>query len=472
MTRALARIRSHRLISSTVVILGLLALNGGAFAWRWYQNQPKPKRVLVFVEPIPVTRLQTELRPAPLAITFDTSVARLEQIGKPVATGVRLEPAAAGAWTWVSDCRLVFTPDKDWPADQKYRVTLAKELFPSHIKLERYFVETHTPAFAATIKETEFYQDPRDPAIKQIVATIEFTHQVDHATFEDRIALSLVGGSHVFKDAEAGRPFTVTYGLHDRLAYIRSTPLQLPEREDFMRVSVGTGVATTQGGALTRDSLESKMRVPDIASFFKIENSSGQVVRNDDGQPEQVLIIETTAAARSEDIQKALHVFLLPKKTADATTQPEASEESSEEEEESDAVESSDESWSSAAEVDADVLKSAKPVELKLVPSQHEQTQSHAFKFAIEESGALFVRIDKGVQALGGFPLGADYGNVIRVPALPREIEIEGTRRHPGFARRTQALDQIARHRHHSIRHRPHLRDPDQPPRHANGRPL
>ncbi len=36
------------------------------------------------------------------------------------------------------------------------------------------------------------------------------------------------------------------------------------------------------------------------------------------------------------------------------------------------------------------------------------------------------MRIDKGVQALGGFPLGATYENVVAVPALPREIEIQG----------------------------------------------
>ena len=61
-----------------------------------------------------------------------------------------------------------------------------------------------------------------------------------------------------------------------------------------------------------------------------------------------------------------------------------------------------------------------------VIPSQHEQSQSHAFKFTVEETGSLFVRIDKGVQALGGFPLGDVYENVIRVPEFPREIAIQG----------------------------------------------
>ncbi|HMJ05814.1 MAG TPA: alpha-2-macroglobulin [Chthoniobacterales bacterium] len=426
--RTLRRIRSHRLISTTAVLVVLLALNGGAWAWRWYQRQPKPQRVTVSVAPIPVTPLEKELHPAALIVSFDASVAKLEQIGKPVTSGVRLEPAADGAWSWASDSKLVFTPKNDWPADQKYRVTLAKTLFPTHLRFERYYVEVRTPVFAGSIKETQFYQDPRDPAIKQVVVTVEFTHSVERATFEDRVALSLLGGSAVFGDTKGARPFTVDYGLHDRLAYIRSVPLQLPEREDFMRVQIGKGIATSQGGALTRDELQAKVRVPDIASFFKIEASSGQIVRNDDGQPEQVLVIDTTAAARSEDLQKALHVFLLPKKEGEPEAKREdADEENDEEADENETADrASDTQWSSAAEVDDDVLKRAKPVQLTLVPSPHEQTQTHAFKFTVEDEGTLFIRIDKGVQALGGFPLGATYDNVFPVPAFQPEIEIQG----------------------------------------------
>ena len=72
------------------------------------------------------------------------------------------------------------------------------------------------------------------------------------------------------------------------------------------------------------------------------------------------------------------------------------------------------------------MLKRARPVQLTLLPSQHEQTTTHAFKFSVEDNGQLFVRIDKGVQAVGGFPLGATYENVTDVPELPREVEIQG----------------------------------------------
>jgi uncharacterized protein YfaS (alpha-2-macroglobulin family) len=433
LTRTTSTIRAHRLLAACVVLITALAASGGWWSWRWYQRQPKPHRVVVTADPISVTPMAKELRPGPLVVRFDSSVAKLEQIGKPLALGVRLEPNAEGQWTWSSDSCLTFTPKNDWPADQRYRITLAKDLFPPHVRLDRSSIDVHTPAFAATIQSAECYQDPRDPAIKQVVATIEFSHRVDRALLEERIALSVLGGSRLFKDGDGARPFTVSYGLHDRIAYIRSAPLQLPEREDFLRISVGRGVATTQGGALTRNDLQTKVRVPDIGSFFKIEESSGAIVRNSDGQPEQVLIVNTTAAARSEDIQKALHVFLLPKaverekpEPQDVSDEPERDGDHDEEESEEQVDDSGPNEWSSPSEVDDEVLKQAKKIPLVLIPSPHEQSQTHSFKFSVEESGALFVQIDKGVQALGGFPLAETYSNVLRVPELPREVEIQG----------------------------------------------
>ncbi len=442
-TRSVVRIRAHRLISSATVIVLLALLNGGVWGWRWYQRQPKPLRVSVFAEPIPVTRLEKELHPSCLYIDFDGSVAKLEQIGKSLTSGVRIDPAVDGNWMWASDRRLSFAPKNDWLAGQKYLITFDKLLFPPHVRLDRYFVEAETPVFVAKINAIEFYQDPRDPAIKQVVATLEFTHRVNRAELESRIALSFLGGSRVFKDSDSARPFTVDYGLHDRLAYIRSTPLQLPQREDFMKVSVAKGIATTQGPARTHDELENKVRVPDLYSFFKIDDSLGQVVRNDHNQPEQVLIINTAAAARSEDIQKALHVYLLPNKPREkntdtseeeshdrySTDRHEGDEEESDDEADGDSASSvADEECevSSAAEVDDEILKRSKPVSLRLIPSQHEQSKTHSFKFVVEASGSLFVRIDKGVQAAGGFPLGETYENLVVVPELPREIEIQG----------------------------------------------
>ena len=73
-----------------------------------------------------------------------------------------------------------------------------------------------------------------------------------------------------------------------------------------------------------------------------------------------------------------------------------------------------------------EILKNARPVAFTVIPSEHEQTQTHAFKFSIEEEGSLYVRIDKGVKAVGGFPLPETYDAIVAVPTLPREIQIQG----------------------------------------------
>ncbi|HXA09697.1 MAG TPA: Ig-like domain-containing protein, partial [Chthoniobacterales bacterium] len=279
---------SHRLVSAASFLLLALLAGGGWWGWHWYQARPKPLRVAVIADPIPVTKLEKDLKPAPLHVRFSASVARLEQIGKEVSRGVHLDPNAEGKWSWTSDAELTFKPKQDWPAEQKFRVTFEKNFFPRRILLEREEVEVTTPPFTDVVQEIQFYQDPKDPAIRQVVATLAFTHRVDRRDLEKHIALSMIGGSNVFADKPAPF-FAVTYGLHDRLAYVRSVPLALPEHEDFMKIVVSKGVATTQGGAQTASDVDDKVRVPDAFSFFKIDESNARVVRNADGDPEQVL---------------------------------------------------------------------------------------------------------------------------------------------------------------------------------------
>ena len=57
----------------------------------------------------------------------------------------------------------------------------------------------------------------------------------------------MIGGADVFKK---GAPrFTLTAGLHQRVAYLRTSALTLPEQEDFMRVTLTKGLRSVQGGA-------------------------------------------------------------------------------------------------------------------------------------------------------------------------------------------------------------------------------
>lgn len=407
--------------ASVLIILCVVALGlGGWRAWDWYQHRPKPVTISVNVESPGVTPVEKELKARPLIVRFGASVVRLDQMesaasqltvpalrsaATEVSKGIRIDPPTEGTWRWVGDARLSFVPKTDWPANQRYRITLDRSLFPRHSLLERYEVEVSTPAFVATMSKIEFYTDPTEPAVKQVVATFEFTHRVDPVELEKRLHLAMIGGAEVFKK---GAPrFTLTAGQHQRVAYLRTSALSLPDAEDFMRVTLDKGLPTLQGGAVTVAEVEKKVRVPDVYSFFRIESTTGTIVRNNEGEPEQIVLIKTTSAAKSEDIQKALHVYLLPKKHGAK-------------EEEADETE-----WG-AKEVDEEVLQRAMLLPVKLIPSGKENSELHSFKISLETDGQLYVTIDKGVRALGGFVLGEAYAEVLPVPELPREIEIQG----------------------------------------------
>jgi len=60
------------------------------------------------------------------------------------------------------------------------------------------------------------------------------------------------------------------------------------------------------------------------------------------------------------------------------------------------------------------------------LPSEKPQDRQHAFRVRVESNGELYVRVKKGVRAFGDYPLSEDYNAVVDVPALPREVQIEG----------------------------------------------
>jgi uncharacterized protein YfaS (alpha-2-macroglobulin family) len=406
--------RLHRGMAAAILLSVLLTSAGGWLAYRAYERRPKPVTVAVSLAMPGITPREKELKPQALVLHFEGSVAPIENAsGTPVTAGVRLEPPVPGTWEWRSDSRLAFFPQADWPAATKYRVLLDPKALSPNARLDRYELEGTTPPFAASMPKLEFYTDPTDPIIKQVIATVDFTHSVTPGELEKHLTLAMVGESKPFKPGEP--PFTVTYGLHNRVAYVRTSGLTLPEQEDFMKVTVAKTLPTAQGGSVLGADVEDKVRVPDIYSFFKIDSIGGTIVMNDDGDPEQILAVRTSTMAKPQEIEKALKVYLLPKKAVEPVDDRE--------QDHSENGESA--TRQSAQEIDEAVLESATEVPVKLVPIREETSQDHLFRIALETQGQLYAQIGKGVKALGGFVLRDDFAKVMDVPELPRHISIE-----------------------------------------------
>src|SRR6266478_5942743 len=467
-----------RLTFSGILLVFFFACGAGAIL-HWYEHRPKPRKVYATVEPIPVTGIDKEhkkLNIPALVIRFSESAARLEDLGntgafsnvrlwpspnptpgpKPSVSNVRLEPAVPGKWYWSGDQTLIFQPQEDWPADQKYRVIFDKKFFPRHILMDRLVYEAHTPPFAIKVKELKLYQDPFNPALRQVTATFELTHSIDPGELEKKVRLIMVGESSVFAPDDPAPHFAITYGLFRRTAYLRSSAVTLPEREDFMKLALSKGVRTAQGGAQTQSNLEQKVRIPSVATMFQISSVEGMIAPDKNGEPEQLLMIQTTADINTRELAKAIEVRFLPERKPP----PQVEKNGGSEDEESDEAEvdgdedslrndvasddfdeetvaprhyyyassekKDEKQWKSPADVPEQVFAQAKPIEFTPVPSDKAQDQQHVLRIRVESNGELYVRIQKGVRAAGDYPLTQDHNAVLPVPELPREVQIQG----------------------------------------------
>jgi uncharacterized protein YfaS (alpha-2-macroglobulin family) len=422
--------RHPRLVASAVIAI-FLTLCGAVWMLHWYQNRPKPRYVRVTIEPISVTKLEKELTFPTLDIRFSDSAARLEDLKKTDLQGVRLDPPLAGKWMWAGDKHLFFKPSQDWPADKTFRIIFEKNFFPRQIVMERFEYEAQTAPFAIAIEQLELYQDPANPTRREVTATLELTHAIEPGELERHVQLLVIGGSDVFSGSGGGPHFKLTYGLHNRLAYFRSSPVTLPEREDFMKLAISKGVRTIQGSAQTHESVEGKVRIPSIATAFQIDSVTGTIVRTKNGDPEQVLMITTTADISTRDLAHAVKVWLLPKRKAQAVkaaAETESADTDSRESDETPNEESGRENskWKSASDVPDEALAQAKPIEITAIPSEKAQDRQHAFRVRVESEGELYIRIAKGVRAMGNYPLIEDHDALVDVPELPREVQIEG----------------------------------------------
>jgi uncharacterized protein YfaS (alpha-2-macroglobulin family) len=440
--------RGNPLLAGVIVLLAFVIAGTSVRTWRWYQSRPKPHMVTAQVAPIPVTPLDKELKFPPLTIDFSESAARLEDLKNPTLQHVRLDPPAAGAWKWINDRKLSFAPAQDWPADRNFRIIFDKGFFPAHVRMDKLEHDAVTPPFKAEMKDVTLNEDAKEPGVQRVLATIVLTHAVEPGQLEKFVALSMVGGSNVFPPSDPAPHFSVTYGLHNRQAFVRSSPVVLPAQDDWMRLTLRDGLRTAQGGAELRDSVEQKTQIPSKATAFQIGTIDSSIVHNKEGEPDQILNIVTSSDISTPELAKALHVYLLPKrepaKSETSEEEESSSEESTEESssenesertdgEESDSEEESESTakkpeikWANADEVTDEILEKATVVKVTPIPTEKEFDRNHHFKFRLEGDGQLYVRVDKGLKARSGYELAENHANIVVPAELPQEVEIQG----------------------------------------------
>jgi len=409
-------LKASPLLTSTFVIMVIIATSG----YFYYDSLPKPIMVKAVFNEIEITQTYAGAKPDNLSIEFEydlsvlnddqrrpeglPSVARIDLVGQQVKQGINLTPAKKGSWTWISDRRLQFVPETDWPAGTEYSVSFDKSVFVNEAILskDKYFFTT--PELSAEFTHIEFYQDPQDVSIRRVVSTIQFSHPVVKESLEKSISMFMRPSGENINVAEKPYSFKISYNKNNREAYIQSEAVALPEKPNYMKLNLEKGLVSILGGAATQNKSETKILIPDIYSYLKVSNAQVQVIRNEKNEPEQLLTLEFTDEINQQELLSKLSIKLLPKNDERNGKQY----------------------WESPREVSTNVLLDSDQIYFSLIPNERASSKIYSFSLDIPENRFLYLNISKGLVSVNKFIQSSFYDAVLRVPEYPKEIEIAG----------------------------------------------
>ena len=391
-------------------MLAIGAAAGGG--WHYYHrpDPTKPVEATFQIQPPGRTRIEDAgAKPDPLSIRFSQSVAPLQNAGKEVSAGITISPVAEGVWRWNGDQELLFEPKSDWPVGTQYTVSFARQgvIAPQRL-LKDYTLKFSSAPFVAKLGAAEFYQDPIDPKLKQVVATVNFSHSVDPVDFEKHVTLRLASQSEgVWGIGAESVKFNVSYDKFKLNAYVRSEPLAIPKENTTLKVSLSENVRAARGGPGSTGVQQTDVTIPGLFNL-NVSNIDLTLVSNQQAEPEQVMILQASATVHENDMQKNVSAWLLP------VYHPETKLEDRKK----------PFAWSDTSKIGPEILKQSTPIKLAPIAAEREWTTQHSFKYQTDVGRYLYVKVNAGIKSFGGYIMAKSHDSIVAVPPFPEELKI------------------------------------------------
>ena len=393
-------------LAALVIVVGLSY--AGMQAYQWYKNRPVPLTVKTSITAPTRTVIEDNLPPNPVIITFDKSVAPLELVGKVTNKGIGLMPQMAGEWKWLAENSLAFQPATDWPVGEEYQVKLNKLAFRQTTLLEDWDIGFTAPKFEVIISGSEFYVDPRNAAQKKAIVNLNFSHPVDSAKLEKSITLKMRKASAGVLDfSDDNIQFVVSYDKLKLNAYIHSAPLATPKDDSVLDVVIDKNLTAARGGKPFEAALKQAVNIPGLYSL-QVSDINPMVVSNAQNEPEQILLVNVTAAVHEKDMASHVKAWVLPRNKLNSKPEdlkyPYA--------------------WGDSAEITAAVLAASKPLSLNAIPAEREYVEAHSFKYSADVGTYIYVQVGSGLKSFGGYLLGKNRQQIVQIPPFPPELKI------------------------------------------------
>lgn len=259
----------------TTAVIALLLVS--AYGIYCYKHRPQPVYVTASISIPEITANAETLVPNNLIIDFGIkqkdfitqAVAPIGAVGKNISEGIQITPKIAGIWSWNSDSQLIFVPEEDWQAGQKYTIDCAANFFAPQIPMESHRFSFVTKAFAAKINELKFYQDPTNANIRNAVATIEFNYPVNPDSLVNITSLRFQAIKNGKVDEHAPTvPFSYTYDAHNRIAYLHSENIQLSDEARYLLLTLNKNTSSATDSAHLKADEHKNLLIPDAKNFL------------------------------------------------------------------------------------------------------------------------------------------------------------------------------------------------------------
>lgn len=319
-----------------------------------------------------------------------------------LANKIKIIPFIKGTWHLRGDSELVFKPDTNWPADTKFTVKINSDLFNDDVDVNTTKISFTTPEITAKVDNFNLYPAPNDKKSVVGIAVISFDYEIDTTDFNKKVSLRL-------DDEKLG--FSVKFDRFHRTAFIISDPVKVTNEPQVIRVKLNR-IPAMAGDSKTK-KLTANVTVESADNIFKISSIETTVADDNDGNAQQLILLNTTSAAQNEkELVKYITAYLLPEYR-----------DTEEEENKTPHIWQND-------EITKDVLEKSKLLEITpmdfAVPNGVYQ---YAFSYDVSENGTRYIYVDirSGAVSKNGFMMKNGAASVMQVPYPEPTVKIAGS---------------------------------------------
>jgi Large extracellular alpha-helical protein len=294
---------------------------------------------------------------------------------KDVSSLITMTPERSGTWFAHGGSRLVFTPQKDWLPEQKYTVTISKDLIAPEVKVDKTKLTFTTPDNSIIIEKLSLDKDYTQKKKFDINAKVFATYPLDEKKFAKGVSLTL--------DKKALTP-QITFDTYKRYAFIKYENVSILPKEQVANLEIKHN----------KETKRSSINIPSQSKYFKIIDIAATVQKNEKNVPEQLLVIEFSDYVDSKQLKDKVDAYLVKKGTKITTK----------------------------------VLNTAKKLPLEQVVAE-EETNIHSFKFDFNDEKSeynIYVKVKPVIVSQSGFTITKEQESSVRVPQYPKEISIMG----------------------------------------------